>query len=42
MLAENDDVVAAIRIEPARAVPIDAPRFVIVFCTTPTSGAWSS
>ena len=42
MFAENDEVVAASRLEPARAVPIDAPRFVIVFCTPPTSGAWSS
>ena len=29
-------------IEPASAVPIDAPRFVIVFCTPPTSGLSSS
>ena len=31
-----------IRIEPARAVPIDAPRFVIVFWTPPTSELCSS
>ena len=28
--------------DPASAVPIDAPRFVIVFWTPPTSGLWSS
>ena len=32
----------AIMIEPASAVPIEAPRFVIVFWTPPTSGLWSS
>ena len=29
-------------IEPARAVPSEAPRFVIVFCSPPTCGAFSS
>ena len=35
-------VTAAIMSEPASAVPIEAPRFVIVFCTPPTSGLCSS
>ena len=33
---------AAIRMEPASAVPIEAPRFVAVFCRPPTSGLCSS
>ena len=42
MFARNEDVSVAIRIEPARAVPSEAPRFVIVFWTPPTSGLSSS
>ena len=42
MFAMNDAVTAAIMIEPASAVPSDAPRFVIVFWTPPTSGLSSS
>ena len=42
MPTRNDDATAAIMIEPASAVPIDAPRFVIVFWMPPTSGLWSS
>ena len=38
----NEVVSAAIRIEPARAVPIEAPRLVPVFCSPPTSGLSSS
>src|SRR5262249_16999104 len=42
MSVRKADVTAAIITEPASAVPIDAPRFVIVFCTPPTSGLRSS
>ena len=42
MFVMKDELTNAIRIEPARAVPIDAPRFVAVFWTPPTSGLWSS
>ena len=38
----NDDVSAEISTAPASAVPIEAPRFVIVFCTPPTSPLCSS
>jgi hypothetical protein len=31
MFARNDEATAAIMIEPASAVPKDAPRFVAVF-----------
>ena len=34
----NELVRKAIRIDPARAVPIEAPRLVPVFCSPPTSG----
>src|SRR3984885_2687155 len=33
-------VSTAMRIAPDKAVPIDAPRFVTVFCTPPTSPLW--
>ena len=36
-LVRNDAVRAAIRIDPASAVPMAAPRFVAVFCRPPTS-----
>src|SRR5262245_39023270 len=42
MFAMNDEDTAAIITEPASAVPIDAPRLVIVFWTPPTSGLRSS
>ena len=42
MFVRNAELSEAIRSEPASAVPIEAPRFVIVFWTPPTSGAWSS
>ena len=42
MLARNAVETAAIMIEPASAVPSEAPRFVIVFWTPPTSGLSSS
>ena len=42
MFLRNDVVSAAMRIEPARAVPNEAPRLVIVFWTPPTSGLCSS
>ena len=38
MPVRNDAVSAAIRIEPASAVPSDAPNWVAVFCRPPTSG----
>ena len=42
MFDENDTASAPIRSEPAIAVPSEAPRFVIVFWTPPTSGLSSS
>ena len=39
MLPMNDAVSALISTAPASAVPSDAPRLVIVFCTPPTSQA---
>ena len=42
MLFRNPVDIAAIRSEPASAVPIDAPRLVAVFWIPPTSGARSS
>src|SRR4029450_3261279 len=42
MLDENDRTRAPIRSEPAIAVPSEAPRFVIVFWTPPTSGLSSA
>ena len=38
----NDVVRAEMSTAPASAVPIDAPRFVTVFCRPPTSPACSS
>ena len=42
MLARKAAATAAIMIDPASAVPSEAPRFVIVFWTPPTSGLSSS
>ncbi len=42
IFARNAVATVAIMTEPASAVPIDAPRFVIVFWTPPTSGLSSS
>ena len=42
MLVTKDELSVAIRIAPASAVPIEAPRFVIVFWTPPTSELCSS
>src|ERR687897_477787 len=42
MLVRNADVNEAIISEPASAVPSDAPRFVMVFWTPPTTGLSSS
>ena len=39
MFVRNDADTAAIMTDPASAVPIDAPRFVIVFWTPPDLGA---
>lgn len=42
MVVRNELVSTAIMIDPARAVPIEAPRLVTVFWTPPTSALCSS